>query len=278
MDKGGKMTILMACFWPVLFITSIAMSLVSWLKLRQQIDKVYFSVKGWALAAYIAFVGTLLAYAPLAITAFGMTILFIMVFTIIFILSAGKKKHPRIWRSSLIMLIASFYTTGVGIDAQAAYSPQTRTITKSVGLAQYQKVKKEHQTLLAAQKAVLLAYAPLEKKVNKLEAEKAAAAKAKAEQEAKAKKAAAAAKKAAEAAAASQAKAASEASAASSESSSTAQRGDMNTADSQKIVGNRNSKIYHVPGQAGYRMNSANAVYFNSEQEAINAGYRKAKR
>lgn len=55
-------------------------------------------------------------------------------------------------------------------------------------------------------------------------------------------------------------------------------RGDMNTADSGKIVGNSNSHIYHVPGQAGYRMNSANAVYFDSEQDAINAGYRKAKR
>lgn len=53
---------------------------------------------------------------------------------------------------------------------------------------------------------------------------------------------------------------------------------DMDTSDSQQIIGNRNSKIYHVPGQAGYRMNSKNAVYFSSEQEAINAGYRKAKR
>ncbi|GHN61765.1 hypothetical protein ME807_01720 [Lactobacillus delbrueckii] len=52
----------------------------------------------------------------------------------------------------------------------------------------------------------------------------------------------------------------------------------MNTADSQKIVGNVNSKIYHVPGQAGYRMNSSNAVYFNSEEEAQRAGYRRAKR
>ena len=52
----------------------------------------------------------------------------------------------------------------------------------------------------------------------------------------------------------------------------------MDTADSGKIVGNKNTKIYHVPGQAGYRMNSANAVFFNSEQDAINAGYRKAKR
>ena len=54
--------------------------------------------------------------------------------------------------------------------------------------------------------------------------------------------------------------------------------GDMNTTDSGKIVGNRNSKIYHVPGQAGYQMNSANAVYFDSEAEAKAAGYRKALR
>ena len=54
--------------------------------------------------------------------------------------------------------------------------------------------------------------------------------------------------------------------------------GDMNTADTGKIVGNSNSHIYHVPGQAGYRMNSANAVYFNSEAEAKAAGYRKALR
>ncbi|WP_297818638.1 DNA-entry nuclease [uncultured Lactobacillus sp.] len=54
--------------------------------------------------------------------------------------------------------------------------------------------------------------------------------------------------------------------------------GDLNTASTGTIVGNSRSHIYHVPGQAGYRMNSANAVYFNSEQEAINAGYRKAKR
>ena len=54
--------------------------------------------------------------------------------------------------------------------------------------------------------------------------------------------------------------------------------GDMNTTDSGKIVGNRNSKIYHVPGQAGYRMNSANAVYFDSEAGVKATGYRKALR
>ena len=52
----------------------------------------------------------------------------------------------------------------------------------------------------------------------------------------------------------------------------------MNTAQTGKIVGNHNSKIYHVPGQADYRMNSANAVYFNSEAEAKAAGYRKSLR
>lgn len=52
----------------------------------------------------------------------------------------------------------------------------------------------------------------------------------------------------------------------------------MITAETGRIVGNRNSHIYHVPGQAGYRMNSSNAVYFNSEDEAKAAGYRKALR
>ncbi len=55
-------------------------------------------------------------------------------------------------------------------------------------------------------------------------------------------------------------------------------QGDLNTATTGRIVGNARSKIYHVPGQAGYNMNSANTVFFNSEQEAIAAGYRRAKR
>lgn len=58
---------------------------------------------------------------------------------------------------------------------------------------------------------------------------------------------------------------------------STQTRGDMNTGSTGKIVGNSNSHIYHVPGQRGYNMNSSNAVYFNNEQDAINAGYRRSK-
>ncbi|MEX0125453.1 DNA/RNA non-specific endonuclease [Clostridium butyricum] len=47
-----------------------------------------------------------------------------------------------------------------------------------------------------------------------------------------------------------------------------------------EIRGNSNSKIYHCPGQYAYE-DMADSKYlkvFGSEQEAINAGYRKAKR
>jgi len=45
-----------------------------------------------------------------------------------------------------------------------------------------------------------------------------------------------------------------------------------------KIIGNKNSMIYHIPGGASYdRISEQNRIYFNSEQEAQNAGYRKSK-
>lgn len=55
-------------------------------------------------------------------------------------------------------------------------------------------------------------------------------------------------------------------------------RGNQVYAGRGRIIGNRRSKIYHVPGQAGYWLNSSNAVYFKTEREAINAGYRKSLR
>lgn len=65
----------------------------------------------------------------------------------------------------------------------------------------------------------------------------------------------------------------------SSSSSSIENNGDMKTDEANGlIVGNSRSKIYHTPDQQGYHMNSANAVYFNSEAEAQAAGYRKSLR
>ena len=55
-------------------------------------------------------------------------------------------------------------------------------------------------------------------------------------------------------------------------------QGDMTIDSKGLIVGNSKTLIYHTPDQHGYRMNSANAVYFNSESEAQAAGYRKALR
>ena len=46
-----------------------------------------------------------------------------------------------------------------------------------------------------------------------------------------------------------------------------------------KIIGNRRSGVFHVPGQASYgRVSEANRVYFDTEEEAVKAGYRRAKR
>lgn len=47
-----------------------------------------------------------------------------------------------------------------------------------------------------------------------------------------------------------------------------------------EIRANSNSKIYHCPGQSGYEVmaDSKYLVIFHSEQEAKDAGYRKAKR
>ncbi|MQS53070.1 hypothetical protein [Companilactobacillus mishanensis] len=55
---------------------------------------------------------------------------------------------------------------------------------------------------------------------------------------------------------------------------------DLNThkvnAETGQVVGNTNSKIYHVLGQKGYNMAGSHARYFDTEQEAINAGYRRS--
>lgn len=55
-------------------------------------------------------------------------------------------------------------------------------------------------------------------------------------------------------------------------------KGDMETDQQGTIVGNSRTMVYHTPDQQGYRMNSANAVYFNTEAEAQAAGYRKSAR
>jgi len=46
-----------------------------------------------------------------------------------------------------------------------------------------------------------------------------------------------------------------------------------------RIIGNVRSKVYHLPGQEGYaHILEKNRIYFDTEEEAIKAGYRRAKR
>lgn len=44
-----------------------------------------------------------------------------------------------------------------------------------------------------------------------------------------------------------------------------------------KIKGNTNSKVYHIPGGASYDKTTANVEYFCTEEDAEEAGYRKAQ-
>lgn len=51
------------------------------------------------------------------------------------------------------------------------------------------------------------------------------------------------------------------------------------TTENGKIKGNRKSMKYHVPGSMSYnKISEENVIYFNTEQEAIDAGYVRAKR
>ena len=45
---------------------------------------------------------------------------------------------------------------------------------------------------------------------------------------------------------------------------------------SGRIIGNKSTHVYHLPGSGGNLPSAANTVYFKSEAQAIAAGYHKA--
>lgn len=161
---------------------------------------------------------------------------------------------------------------------KVAHKTVTKTITKKVGTKELNKEKARAKVLTQEEKNKQAEYNKLKNQLDDYQA-KEEKQKQEAEQErkaagAQAQKEAAAKKKEIEEAQ----KKAKQNQETNNNGSSSQSQGDLYTANQGTIVGNCNSKIYHVPGQAGYHMHSANAVYFNSEQDAINAGYRKAKR
>ncbi len=197
-----------------------------------------------------------------------------------------KNKYRKRFVISIVLMFASALIAGPSDDTSKTASnsadtsrverkksaPKVKTKTTYVGKGQYKIAKKENVALLAKKKKLLSQEADLQSQQDKIESDE-AQAKQKADEEQ------AAAQKQQEQQAKEAQKQQEQQSQASQEQSqqSTQTRGDMNTSDTGDIVGNSNSHIYHMPGQRGYNMNSSNAVHFKTEQDAINAGYRKAK-
>ena len=184
-----------------------------------------------------------------------------------------KNNHHKIlWSSisTIAILFVLFSAWGNSLpdeEEPSSQAPQVHYVTKKVGSKELARAKVKQKSLTAEEKKKQEEYDKLSAQLSsEEEKEKQHQAELKREEKAREKET-----RANEAASHSTKKS-------TSHGEGAGNHGDMNTAETGKIVGNVNSKIYHVPGQAGYRMNSSNAVYFNSEQEAIAAGYRKAKR
>jgi deoxyribonuclease-1 len=61
-------------------------------------------------------------------------------------------------------------------------------------------------------------------------------------------------------------------------STSAVPRGLLTPQTAGRIIGNRNSRIYHLPGCPSYNaVAERNRVYFSTEAVASAAGYRKAR-
>ncbi|WP_424320697.1 DNA-entry nuclease [Lacticaseibacillus chiayiensis] len=225
-----------------------------------------------------------------------------------------QRKHPLTKRFNLILLIGGIVLMFVGspmVDTQPSVVSSAKTTTKKLTAKQKTLLKSEKargKVLLAAKTKKSSELKALTKEQTKLEdqldarasssraveesassaalesasreasASKVAASSAQAASSSQAAAAAAAAKQQAEEAKKSAAQQQQQQQAATTQQQAPTNQGDMNTAEQGTIVGNSRSMIYHVPGQAGYHMNSANAVYFKTEADAQAHGYRKALR
>ncbi|MFD1455793.1 hypothetical protein ACFQ44_08910 [Levilactobacillus lanxiensis] len=205
-----------------------------------------------------------------------------MTFALIWILLWGgaaywvlRKPHRRRILGSAFIFLALFG----GMVGLAADNPQPtiKTKTVQVGTKRLARAKAESRRLavIASQQT-----ATSDQLAAQASSQAAAASKAASASQASSQSESRASAKSASREAVSQAAAAKAASSSTTTQSSHARhtRGDLTTGKNGQIIGNKNSKIYHVPGQSGYHMNSSNAVYFQTEAQAKAAGYRKALR
>ncbi|PMD73094.1 DNA-entry nuclease [Companilactobacillus nuruki] len=188
-------------------------------------------------------------------------------------LALRKKYQIGLFISILVMLVFA----GIGgsndkTDTSSKKSADTAKVVKKkyVGKDDYKIAKKENVALIAKEKKLSDQEEKLQEQKDQISSDEAKAKEREQQQ-------AAAAQKQQEQQAKEAQKQQEQAQSQQQSQQATQTRGDMNTGDTGTIVGNSNSHIYHVPGQRGYNMNSSNAVYFKTEQDAINAGYRRSK-
>ncbi|MCD5481054.1 hypothetical protein LOB25_05340 [Lactobacillus delbrueckii subsp. bulgaricus] len=166
------MRIFMAVLWPILLVASAAMTTISYRKKKTgKADKDYYSVRGWGCLAFMSLLGVMMSYLPLGILSVG-GCFFIAAFVLMYFAYSKKEHKLKVQKATAWLLLAlSFVTVGVGSVAAEEYSPRTKVVVKYTGAKEYQQVKEKNAALISAKKAALLAYAPLAKKVKKLEAQ-----------------------------------------------------------------------------------------------------------
>lgn len=190
------------------------------------------------------------------------TLCLLTIGTLLWSLKQGNHaKRPFWWRLTLIIATLTLFTAAIGTTTNVDAAQKPTVIIKKLGHSSMVKESKAHDSLLVKRDSLSAKLASLKEQLSAAESSS---------EEASSK----------EAAASAQAASASQASAnATDAATSTTTAGTVATRNgSNVIVGDARSKKYHLPTQATYHIKAGNAVYFSTEQEAINAGYTKSGR
>ena len=192
------------------------------------------------------------------------TLCLLTIGTLLWSLKQGNHaKRPFWWRLTLIIATLTLFTAAIGTTTNVDAAQKPTVIIKKLGHSSMVKESKAHDSLLVKRDSLSAKLASLKEQLSAAESSS---------EEASSK----------EAASASQASAnATDADTQPSygAATSTTTVGTVATGNgSNVIVGDARSKKYHLPTQATYHIKAGNAVYFSTEQEAINAGYTKSGR
>lgn len=196
---------------------------------------------------------------------FIVTLCLLTIGTLLWSLKQGNHvKRPFWWRLTLIIATLTLFTAAIGTTTNVDAAQKPTVIIKKLGHSSMVKESKAHDSLLVKRDSLSAKLASLKEQLSAAESSS---------EEASSKEAAAS----AQAASANATDADTQPSYGAATSTTTA--GTVATGNgSNVIVGDARSKKYHLPTQATYHIKAGNAVYFSTEQEAINAGYTKSGR